>query len=192
MAWIGVTKKRKKHLIQLFLVNTPNRLKQITPPPPGQKPTKQTNMNHLSLPRFKQGFVIKQNWGITWNCLYKPPLSKETVSGTDKYFKYSKIQYYTAKLLQRWITILLNILKSIFCNKKRWHADGISAYPSCHPLHSTVWNRSSKGDSIIEHFFATYLQGFVIEQNAGIAWSRLYKPRFLGTTVSGISIKWHQ
>ena len=31
------------------------------PPPPGQKPTKQTNMNHLSLPRFKQGFVIKQN-----------------------------------------------------------------------------------------------------------------------------------
>jgi len=29
--------------------------------PTHQKPNKQTNMNYLSLPRFKQGFVNKQN-----------------------------------------------------------------------------------------------------------------------------------
>ena len=34
-------------------------------PPPKTKTNKQTNMNHLSLPRLKQGFVIKQNRGIT-------------------------------------------------------------------------------------------------------------------------------
>ena len=113
MTWIGVTKKRKKYLIQLLLVSTPNRLRQITSPPPPHPPpktktNKQTNMNHLSLPRLKQGFVIKQNRGITWSCLYKPPLSRQTVSGTDKYFKYSKYNiilqnYYSTELLTFWI-----------------------------------------------------------------------------------------
>lgn len=77
-------------------------------PPPKTKTNKQTNMNHLSLPRLKQGFVIKQNRGITWSCLYKPPLSRQTVSGTDKYFKYSKYNiilqnYYSTELLTFWI-----------------------------------------------------------------------------------------
>ena len=129
-------------------------------------------MNHSSSPRFKQGFVIKQNRGIAWSCLYKPPLSRETVSGTDKYSKYSK---YSITLQNYYST---DYWPSEYSEKQ--FLESMLTPPS------TVRNRSSKGDYIIDHFFATFLQGLVIQQNAGIAWSTcLCKPGFPSGTVSG-------
>ena len=59
--------EKEKTLDSTIFSQYPEQTKTDHPPPPPPTPTKnqtnkkQTNMNHLSLPRFKQGFVIKQN-----------------------------------------------------------------------------------------------------------------------------------
>ena len=47
------------------------------------------------------------------------------------------------------------------------------------------WEQIKRRGLYNRPLFATFLQGFVIEQNAGIACSCLCKPRFPRETVSG-------
>ena len=140
--------EKEKILDSTIFSQYPEQTKTDHPPPPHPPPpnTKQTNMNHLSLPRFKQGFVIKQNWGITWSCLYKPPLSRETVSGTDKYFKYSK---YNITLQNNYSTELLTF--RIF-----WKA------------FSVIKRDDSQTESVLTPHVTNYTQQFETDQAKGI------------------------